>query len=65
MTKKLDVYSIQIVSQYLKTKEDFLNIIQVKKQFQYVLDRFRINPIPITNETKKLFQYLRNFLEIV
>ena len=30
MRKKLDVYSIQIIAQYLKNKEDFLNIIQVK-----------------------------------
>ena len=56
MTKQLDPFSIQIVANYLKCKEDYLNIIQVKKQFQYVLDRFRINPIPITEETKNLFQ---------
>ena len=48
MTKQLDPFSIQIVANYLKLKSDFLNIIQVKKQFQYILDRFRINPIPIT-----------------
>ena len=56
MTKQLDPFSIQIVANYLKYKEDYLNIIQVKKQFQYVLDWFRINPIPITEETKNLFQ---------
>ena len=55
---KLDVYSAQIVAQYLKSKDDFLNIIQVKKLFKNLLDRMRINPIPITNETKSLFQYL-------
>ena len=55
---KLDVYSAQIVCQYLKKKEDFLNIIQVKKQFQFLLDRMRINPIPVTKETKNLFQCL-------
>ena len=58
MTIKLDVYHIQIVSHYFKFKSDFINIIQVRKQFQYLLDRFRINPIPITKETKNLFQYL-------
>ena len=52
---KLDVYSAQIVAQYLKSKEDFLNIIQVKKMYKNLLDRMRINPIPITNETKSLF----------
>ena len=55
---KLDVYSAQIVAQYLKSKEDFLNIIQVKKLYKNLLDRMRINPIPITNEIKSLFQYL-------
>ena len=53
---QLDVFSIQIVANYLKLKSDFLNIIQVKKQFECLLDRFRINPIPITKETKNLFQ---------
>ena len=58
MKSHLDPFSAQIVAQYLKYKEDFLNIIQVKKQYQYLLDRFRINPIPITDETKNLFQCL-------
>ena len=58
MTSKLNIHHIQSVSQYFKFKSDFINIIQVKKQFQYLLDRFRINPIPITKETKNLFQYL-------
>ena len=58
MTIKLDVYHIQIVAHHFKFKSDFINIIQVRKQFQYLLDRFRINPIPITKETKNLFQYL-------
>ena len=57
-TKQLDVYHIQVVAHYFKFKSDFINIIQVRKQFQYLLDRFRINPIPITKETKNLFQYL-------
>ena len=55
---KLDVYSAQIVAQYLESKDDFMNLIQVKKLFQNILDRFRINPIPITEETKNLFQCL-------
>ena len=56
MKTNLDVYSIQIVSHYLKYKQDFMNIIQVKKLFRYVLDRMRINPIPITENNKNLFQ---------
>ena len=56
--KRLDVFHIQVVAHYFKLKSDFINIIQVRKQFQYVLDRFRINPIPITKDTKNLFQYI-------
>ena len=56
--KTLDPFHAQIVLSYLKSKNDFLNFIQVKKQFQNLLDRFRINPIKITEETKNLFQYL-------
>ena len=56
--KHLDPFHMQIVAHYLKYKKDFLNIIQVKKDFQFLLDRFRINPIPITKKTKKLFKYL-------
>ena len=34
---------------------DFLNFIQVNKKFKYLLERLRLNPIPLTKETKKLF----------
>ena len=54
MTSKLNIHHIQSVAQYLKLKSDFINIIQVNKRFQHLLDRFRINPIPITKHTKKL-----------
>ena len=55
---KLDAFHIQVVAHYFKLKSDFINIIQVRKQFQYVLDCFRINPIPITKHTKNLFKYI-------
>ena len=58
MTKQLDPFHLQIVSTYFQSPQDFINIIQIKKQFQYLLDRFRINPIPITQNSKNLFQYL-------
>ena len=58
MKCKLDPYHLQIVSFYLKTKQDYLNIIQVSRNFKYLLDRFRINPIKITKENKSLFKYL-------
>lgn len=55
---KLDPFNLQVVSFYLKSKRDFLNIIQVNKKYRFLLDRFRINPIKITNETQGLFKYL-------
>ena len=58
MNSKLDPYHLQIVAFYFKTKQDFLNIIQVKKQFRFLLDKFTLNPIPITKETKNLFQHI-------
>ena len=47
--KQLDSYSILIVANYLKKKEDYLNIIQVCKKFKKTLKKFRYNPIPVTN----------------
>ena len=58
MYGRLDPFHAQVVAQYLQYKQDFLNIIQVKKHFRFLLDRFRINPIKITKETKNLFQCL-------
>ena len=58
MKSKIDPYHANVIASYFKVKEDFLNIIQVKKDFQFVLDRFRINPIPVTKETKNIFQCL-------
>ncbi|EDR25224.1 hypothetical protein, conserved, partial [Entamoeba dispar SAW760] len=54
----LDIYSLQIVSQYLTSKYDFINIIQTTKKYMFILDRFRINPIRITSFVKNLFQFL-------
>ena len=56
MKTKLDTFNVQEVINYFKNKSDFLNIIQVKKQFRFLLDKIRVNPIKITKETKNLFQ---------
>lgn len=56
--KKLDPFNLQVISFYLKTKDDFLNIIWVNKKYRLLLDRFRINPIKITKEPKNIFQFL-------
>ena len=58
MTKKLDVFSMQIVANYLRNYTDFDNIICVCKKFEFILDRFRINPIPLTSNSKRLFKYI-------
>ena len=54
----MDPFHAQIILQYLKSKTDFINFISIKTDYQYLLDRFRINPIPITKENKNLFQFL-------
>ena len=58
MKSNLDPFHAQIVLQFFKSKEDFINFISIKKLYSELLDRFRINPIPITEETQNLFQYL-------
>ena len=47
------------VMYYLTSKEDFINIIQTRKLNRQQLDRMKSNPIPITNETKQLFQHIQ------
>ena len=44
---------------YLTSKEDFINIIQTRKLNRQQLDIMKSNPIPITNETKQLFQHIQ------
>ncbi|KAL7718664.1 hypothetical protein QTN25_004027 [Entamoeba marina] len=61
-TKQLDSYSLLIVSKYLKKKWDFINVVCVCKKFKETTEKFRFNPIYVTNN--KLFpkmqtQYLR------
>ena len=55
---KMDPFHGQIIAGFLQTKSDYINFICIKKEYEYILDRFRINPIPITEETKNLFQFL-------
>ena len=50
------------VMYYLKSKEDFINIIQTRKLNRQQLDRMKSNPIPITNETKQLLKELKKKL---
>ena len=50
-TIKLDSYSLLICSKYLTSKSDFINVIQVCKQYRETLDKFRFNPIRISSTT--------------
>ena len=52
---QLDPFSMQIIIHYFKYDSDFENIIQVAKKFAFLLDRLRINPIPLTKFNKRLF----------
>ncbi|ELP89225.1 hypothetical protein EIN_486870 [Entamoeba invadens IP1] len=59
---KLDIFSLQIVSKYLIEENDFINILLTSTKCRYILDRFRINPIPITDSSKRLFQCIQTQL---
>ncbi|KAL7719754.1 hypothetical protein QTN25_002878 [Entamoeba marina] len=65
--KKLDSYSLLIVSKYFKSPQDFINVICVCKKFQETTEKLRFNSIPITS--LKLFpkiqtQYLYDETDI-
>ncbi|ELP85402.1 hypothetical protein EIN_086840 [Entamoeba invadens IP1] len=45
--KRLDGYSLMIVSKYFLEEDDFLKVIQVCKKFEETIDKFHYNPIPI------------------
>lgn len=47
---RLDEYSSMIVSKYFKTKEDFKNLELACKKFGDNIEKFRYNPIPLTNK---------------
>ncbi|ELP85722.1 hypothetical protein EIN_331230 [Entamoeba invadens IP1] len=55
MSHQIDSFSMQIILFYFNEPADFLSLIQVCKKFVFLLDRFRINPIRITQHTVKLF----------
>ncbi|ELP93224.1 hypothetical protein EIN_055490 [Entamoeba invadens IP1] len=57
--KKIDVFSMQIVSLYFDDEKDFSNVIQVCKKYALLLDRFRTNPIRITRKNTHLFPYIQ------
>ncbi|KAL7712156.1 hypothetical protein QTN25_010227 [Entamoeba marina] len=48
-SKKLDSYSMLIVSKYLLSIQDFINIICVNSKFKETTEKLRYNPIPITS----------------
>ncbi|ELP89424.1 hypothetical protein EIN_390390 [Entamoeba invadens IP1] len=52
---KVDVFSMQIITKYFTAPKDFISIILVSKKYEFLLDRFRENPIPIYPDTTHLF----------
>ena len=61
--KKVDNYAILIVANYLKTKNDFINLVCVCKNFKKTLKKFRYNPIPVTS--KKLFPLMQTQFQFI
>ncbi len=56
---QLDEHSAMIVSKYFKTKEDFKNLELACKKFGDNIEKFRYNPIPLTDKkTRGLFPNL-------
>ncbi|KAL7720956.1 Leucine rich repeat containing protein BspA family protein [Entamoeba marina] len=47
--KQLDSYSLLIVSKYLLSSQDFINVTCVCKKFEETTEKLRFNPIPITS----------------
>ena len=56
--KQLDSYSLMIVANYFKTKEDFINVQLVCKKFKETSEKFHYNPIPLDKSSRKLFPNL-------
>ncbi|KAL7712162.1 hypothetical protein QTN25_010195 [Entamoeba marina] len=64
-SKKVDSYSMLIVSKYFQTKQDFINTICVCKKFQETTEKLRFNPISITSlklfpKIQTQYLYLKN-----
>ena len=57
--KQLDIYSMFIVSKYVKTLEDLKRIQQVNSKFEDLIERFHYNPVQITPKQRKYFPRLQ------
>ncbi|KAL7716708.1 Leucine rich repeat containing protein BspA family protein [Entamoeba marina] len=54
--KTLDKYSLMIVSRFLKTRHDFLNLLSTSKKVETMSENFHYNPVSVTN--KNLFPHI-------
>ncbi|ELP86983.1 leucine rich repeat containing protein BspA family protein, partial [Entamoeba invadens IP1] len=52
---QLDSYSLLIVSRFLMSAQDYINVISVCHKFGETLDKLHYNPLPITFVTSRLF----------
>ena len=57
----LDSYSLQIVSKYLNTTNDYINLIHTHKKCQYILDNYKFNPISLNESNVKLFPNIEEY----
>ncbi|ELP92338.1 hypothetical protein EIN_122890 [Entamoeba invadens IP1] len=55
MTRRLDRYSMMIVSKYFNDIGDFVNLVMVNRKFTEIPEMFHYNPIPLTRKTAKHF----------
>ena len=57
----LDSYSIQVVAKYLNSNDDYINLIKCCKEYYYIIDNFKYNPIPILLSSKNIFKNIEEY----
>ena len=57
-TCKIDLYSIMVACKYFETIDDFINLEFSSKRFENNMERFRFNPITLTQNTFHFFPSL-------
>ena len=59
--KTLDAYSLQVISKYLETGQDYINLTYTHRNCQSILDNYRFNPIPLDEYNVKLFSNIGEY----
>ena len=56
---QLDQYTMYLSMMYFNTIDDMINIIFASKKFEFILERFFYNPVPVNERTINFFPKLR------